>query len=96
MSADPFAKLQAWYKDRCNGEWEHQYGINIETIDNPGWLVTIDLVATPWEDLDVERVSTISSETSWFHYQIMDGQFIGSGGAKNLPDVIEGFFSCLT
>jgi hypothetical protein len=28
--------LEAWYASRCDGEWEHGYGISIETLDNPG------------------------------------------------------------
>lgn len=35
-----------WYRERCNGEWEHEFGIAIDTLDNPGWSLRIDLVAT--------------------------------------------------
>ncbi len=35
---------------QCDGEWEHDYGIKIETLDNPGWLVSIDLLGTDLED----------------------------------------------
>lgn len=31
--------LSNWHKLNCNGDWEHTYGIKIETLDNPGWLV---------------------------------------------------------
>src|SRR5262245_45197449 len=55
----PLERLQRWYDSRCDGRWEHDYGIEIETCDNPGWLVRIDLpeleehyamslVARPW------------------------------------------------
>jgi hypothetical protein len=42
-------QLQQWYKSQCNGDWEHAYGIRIETLDNPGWKVTIDLIGTVLE-----------------------------------------------
>lgn len=32
-----FEWLQKWYKSQCDGDWEHEYGIKIETVDNPGW-----------------------------------------------------------
>lgn len=40
------AWLSEWYKSNCDGDWEHYYGIKIDTIDNPGWKVDIDLVDT--------------------------------------------------
>jgi len=38
--------LQKWYADHCDGDWEHEYGIVIETLDNPGWSIVIDLKNT--------------------------------------------------
>jgi hypothetical protein len=40
--------LQDWYKQNCDGDWEHSYGINIYTVDNPGWSVNIELTDTNW------------------------------------------------
>jgi hypothetical protein len=28
--------LQGWYATQCDGDWEHEYGVSIETLDNPG------------------------------------------------------------
>jgi hypothetical protein len=41
--------LQEWYAAMSDGDWEHELGISIETIDNPGWVVSIDLEGTPLE-----------------------------------------------
>ena len=49
------ARLEAWYLRQCNGDWEHLYGVTIETLDNPGWSVTIDLTGTK-----LERVPCVS------------------------------------
>ena|SRR5688572_5843710 len=35
-----------WYLAQCDGEWEHGYGIRVQTIDNPGWSVSINLSGT--------------------------------------------------
>ena len=45
----PLDYLVAWYAQRCNGDWEHAFGIELETIDNPGWHLKVDLVETGLE-----------------------------------------------
>jgi len=42
-------RLQRWYAAQCDEEWEHAYGVSIETLDNPGWSITIDLNGTDLE-----------------------------------------------
>jgi len=32
------AKLMNWYDAHCDGDWEHQNGFELMTVDNPGWL----------------------------------------------------------
>nr|TKK07812.1 hypothetical protein SrhCFBP13529_11555 [Stenotrophomonas rhizophila] len=39
-------RLQKWYADQCDGDWEHSFGIRIDTLDNPGWTVSVDLTDT--------------------------------------------------
>ena len=46
MAASAFSLLSDWYESNCNDDWEHGYGVKIETLDNPGWLVQIDLFGT--------------------------------------------------
>jgi hypothetical protein len=46
------ARLQRWYAAQCNGDWEHGAGVKIETLDNPGWLIKIDLAGTNLEGKD--------------------------------------------
>ena len=39
----PLEIIDEWFKTLVNGEWEHHNGIKIETTDNPGWMITINL-----------------------------------------------------
>lgn len=39
-------ELERWYIEQCNGDWEHEFGIKIDTLDNPGWMIKIDLADT--------------------------------------------------
>ncbi len=41
--------LEQWYAEQCDGVWEELYGITIQTLDNPGWDVTIQLIGTKYE-----------------------------------------------
>jgi len=42
-----FSRLETWFASMCNGDWEHTYGITLETVDNPGWLFTVEITDTP-------------------------------------------------
>lgn len=33
--------LQEWHKSNCDGYWEYLFGVQITTLDNPGWLIEI-------------------------------------------------------
>lgn len=43
--------LMNWYVRECNNDWEHSYGVKIDTLDNPGWAMEIDLRKTILEGL---------------------------------------------
>jgi|CXWL01.1.fsa_nt_gi hypothetical protein len=89
-------RLQLWYESECNGDWEHSFGIKIETLDNPGWLVTIDLAETRWESVAVEGVRNNRNETDWVQYEVVNKQFIGCGGTKNLAEILSCFFNIVS
>jgi hypothetical protein len=95
MSADEavLARIQEWYRSQCDGDWEHSYGLKIETLDNPGWLVTIDLTDTDWEHLSQPRKTVQRSGTDWVQCEVADGKFIGCGGGLNLGEVLELFLN---
>ena len=83
--------LQRWYIDQCNGDWEHEYGIKIDTIDNPGWSLVIDLFDTSLEDKFFNRVRRDITENNWVHCWVSDSKFQGAGGPLNLVDLIRIF-----
>lgn len=41
--------LQTWYASQCDGGSEHAFGITIETLDNPGWTLKVQLTDTKLE-----------------------------------------------
>ncbi len=91
--------LQQWYFEQCNDQWEHQYGITIETLDNPGWLVKVDLHGTAMQDVEMPEVgqltdgnhSGIGGEQGWLHCKVEEDCFIGAGGPSSLFAICDSF-----
>ncbi len=89
------ARIQSWYASQCDGDWEHLYGLRIETLDNPGWHINIDLHDTELAERSfapVVRGAEIG-EGDWVHCKVESGKFVGSGGAGNLAEVLAVFLS---
>ena len=40
MNINGIHLIDNFYRHYCNGQWDHDYGITIQTCDNPGWLLT--------------------------------------------------------
>lgn len=94
VDSDLIAQLQNWYAAQCNGDWEHQYGIEISTLDNPGWRVSIDLTETYLEDTNFATVDgTERSEEDWVYCKVENKTFQGSGGIYNLAEILEIFYA---
>ena len=83
--------IQSWYLAQCNEEWEHSYGVEIGTLDNPGWSVIIDLVGTKLENISMEPIMNERNEDDWICYSIVDNQFRGYGGPENLSELLKVF-----
>jgi hypothetical protein len=86
-------RLQDWYLSQCNEDWEHQCGVRIDTLDNPGWTMQIDLYETELAGYAFEFKRTDRTETDWVQC-VSDGlQYKAAGGALNLVEMIEGFLA---
>ncbi|HET6573389.1 MAG TPA: immunity 53 family protein [Fimbriiglobus sp.] len=94
---DVLPRLQQWYAAQCDGDWEHQYGVLIETLDNPGWRVKIDLAGTVLEDRPFTPVavgvgaSDHPDQPRWFHCTVLDGVWQGAGDETQLVRLLEVF-----
>lgn len=84
--------LQKIYaEDFCDGSWEHEHGLSIGNIDNPGWDFTFDLKDTDIVDIPFEEVYIKKDENDWYQCWIKDDEFRGWGGARNLTDILMEF-----
>ncbi len=80
--------LENWYAGQCNGEWEHSWGVEISTLDNPGWSVTIDLRDTRKQGASLPRTLIERTEHDWIDYRAIDNGFEIRCGPKNLSEAI--------
>jgi hypothetical protein len=91
MAEDVLARLQEWYVANCDGAWEHKYGVTIESLDNPGWRVTVDLVGTPLERRDFDAVEIKRDDLDWLDCHVEDKTFIAGCGPRNLSELLATF-----
>jgi hypothetical protein len=81
--------LMKWYATQCNGEWEHQFGVKIETLDNPGWSITIDLEETALESREYARVDhDMGDKVSWWTCRIEENQWRAACAPGDLATVV--------
>jgi hypothetical protein len=85
------SRLQRWYSAQCDGDWEHSLGVRIESLDNPGWMVTIHLRDTPLEAAAFPEVRKIDDDREWVDCKVTAGEFRGAGGPHMLGAIIEIF-----
>lgn len=90
--------LQSWLQQHCDGEWEHTYGITIQSTDNPGWWVTIDLRGTPLEHTPFAPIvhgdfTGGDPPPPWLHCRVKDSVFHGAGDAQQLDTILATFLA---
>ena len=88
--------LENWFLDNCDGDWEHCYGIHISNIDNPGWLVDIDLIDTNLEYEHFDTIQKYNNESNWIHCSVVDGVFKGRGSTGKLKEILNIFYEWVT
>ncbi|MDY6833477.1 MAG: immunity 53 family protein [Chloroflexota bacterium] len=90
---DALKSIESWYLSQCDGDWEHQFGIKIETLDNPGWHIEISLAKTALESRILTKLDIERSEQDWICCKVKDNMFIGHGGPENLKGILEVFLA---
>jgi len=85
--------LQSWYEAQCDGDWEHEFGIRIETLDNPGWSIEVNLEGTPLEGVSFDPIHDMAPAREWLTCRVEDGKFQGAGGAPMLGTLIRTFLA---
>lgn len=91
MSDENLLWLINWYDSHCDGDWERLFGIEINSIDNPGWAVTISIQETDLKEKKFQKVFINRSKKDWFVCKIENGFFNGYCGTFNFFEVLQSF-----
>jgi len=89
--ASPIKWVQSWYHSQSYDDWEHWHGVRIDTLDNPGWSVDIDLIDTELEDRKFIEVEYDRSDNDWIMCRVKNNVFEGRGGPEKLIEILNVF-----
>ena len=89
-------QLELWFQSQCDGDWEHEEGIKIYTLDNPGWGVDIALLGTNLENQQFPRVQIERNATDWLWIFLKDEVFSIRCGPLNLDEGLQEFIKWAT
>uniref|UniRef100_A0AAU3IBR9 Immunity 53 family protein n=1 Tax=Streptomyces sp. NBC_01393 TaxID=2903851 RepID=A0AAU3IBR9_9ACTN len=81
-------RLQNWYAQQCNGDREHEWGVKIATLDNPGWTISIDLEETDLEERDYPRQEINRATQDRVCAWIAEKTFHAACGPGNLTEAL--------
>lgn len=83
--------LEAWFTAQSNGDWEHDTGIRIETLDNPGWRLRVNLVGTPLHGAARDWTREEESEREWLFWKSDGLEFDAACGPGDLHRAMGAF-----
>lgn len=90
-------EIENWYHRQCNGDWEHWWGVKIDTLDNPGWSVIIQITGTKLESVPFAEVregvgpDSGPVQDDWFICKVDEGEFKGFGSPHRLKTILRVF-----
>jgi hypothetical protein len=88
LNYDILKWLQNWFFQNCDGKWEKEQRLLIETIDNPGWLLTLQLKNSINDNKAIEELSIERTEQNWCQSHIKKNEFVAVGGPFNLTEIL--------
>ena len=81
-------RLQNWYLSQCDEDWEHQNGVHIDTLDNPGWMMSVDIAETELEEKSFDFTKIERSEHDWIIARVDKKKFEIDCGPENLEEAM--------
>lgn len=94
MKDEILLNIIKWYYIQFGKNWKLSNCFEIDTLDNPGWSLTIGLEGTILFNKKFE-ISIDHSENDWIRCYVENENFEAAGGVLNLSDILEGFTSFL-
>jgi hypothetical protein len=86
-----FKWLIDWFYSQCDGDWEHEYGIILETTADPGWSLSISISETELEKQHFIEQKKYVHKDDWFHCYVEAGELKGFCGIHDLQVLLHVF-----
>lgn len=83
--------ISTWFSSHCDGDWEHENIIKIETLSNPGWTITIDVNYTELDEIDIKLEKYRASDDDWYSFEIKKNTFRAGGDPSKLYFLLNKF-----
>jgi hypothetical protein len=83
--------LQSWLQGQNKNECKSPCGVEIETVGELGWYITVRVAGTPYEAMVVPVVSAERSDTDWYYYRMYNAKFEASGDPAKLEFLLGQF-----
>jgi len=102
MPRDVLSGLTQWYSNHCDGEREHHHGITMQTTDNPGWWVKIDLTDTELAGRAFPPIREgvgpdgFPAQPRWLDCRVQETKWHGAGDESRLAEIIGHFLAWAT
>lgn len=87
------SKVVQWFRLQCDGDWEHQNGLSIESF-NGGWRVVIDVAETELEEAECSSCQVSGSDEKRLEASIANQRFTAQCGLDSLVEVLALFVAC--
>lgn len=79
--------LEAWAEAQLDGDWEHEHGVQIAMLDNPGWSLTIDLINYESSLIDIPYILE-KRDTQWMGCKISNSYLSIFSDIRNLSTIL--------
>ncbi len=83
--------IENWFLAQCDGEWEHSFSIKIESLDNPGWSLRIDVAGTEIQNLVIPYKLFEGTEGNWYGIKLENKIFEAFGDPLKLEFLLNEF-----
>ena len=82
--------LEEWHKENA---FEDGYALNItiKALDNPGWMIDIDLNDTIYSSISMDEIRIDNADDDWMTCRIENNRFCGFGDCLKLEKILEVF-----
>ncbi|WP_442914257.1 Imm53 family immunity protein [Kribbella sp. NBC_01245] len=96
MTTTALLFLIDWFAAHCDGDWEHDLGIRIAPLDNPGWSLDVSTADTELKGRVIDWVRIDDDENGWLHWRSTGIAFEARCGPVDLQRALDAFRSFAT